>query len=116
MCCVTATASQIEKSVDEVKDAIAWLEKAPQDVRLLQARRLSNYMADVAQAALLVEEAVWELAHKNSARKAIVARYFVATRLADRPLRGITSTDTTVLDYFEQIVRYQPIAPGTLAG
>ena len=111
---LTATASQIGKSVDEVKDAIAWLEKAPQDVRLLQARRLSNYMADVAQAALLVEEAVWELAHKNSARKAIVARHFVATRLVDRPVRGITSTDTTVLDYFEEIVRYQPIAPGAL--
>lgn len=108
---LTATASQIGRSVDEVKDAIAWLDKAPQDVRLLQARRLSNYMADVAQAALLVEEAVWELAHKNSARKAIIARYFVATRLTERPMRGITSTDTTVLDYFEQIVRYQPIAP-----
>ncbi len=108
---LTATASQIGRSVDEVKDAIAWLDKAPQDVRLLQARRLSNYMADVAQAALLVEEAVWELAHKNSARKAIIARYFVATRLTERPMRGITSADTTVLDYFEPIVRYQPIAP-----
>ncbi len=108
---LTRTASQIGRSVDEVKEAIAWIERAPQDVRLLQARRLSNYMADVAQAALLVEEAVWELAHKNSARKAIVARYFVETRLAARPLRGITSADRTVLDYFEQIVRYQPIAP-----
>ncbi len=103
--------SQVGRSVDDVKEAIAWLDRAPQDVRLLQARRLSDYMADVAQAALLVEEAVWELAHKNSARKAIVARYFAATRLADRPQRGITSTDTTVLDYFQPILRYQPIAP-----
>ena len=112
---LAGTAAQIGKSVDELKETIAWLDKAPQDVRLLQARRLSNYMADVAQAALLIEEAVWELAHKNSARKAVVARYFVATRLTDRPARGITSADTTVLDYFEQIVRYQPIAPSALA-
>lgn len=111
---LTGTASQIGKSADEVKEAIAWLEKAPQDVRLLQARRLSNYMADVAQAALLVEEAVWELAHKQSARKAVVARYFVETRLTARPLRGITSTDSTVLEFFEQIVRYQPIAPSAV--
>jgi alkylation response protein AidB-like acyl-CoA dehydrogenase len=111
---LTNTASQIGRSVDEVKEAIAWLERAPQDVRLLQARRLSNYMADVAQAALLVEEAVWELAHKNSARKAVVARYFAATRLAERPLRGITSTDGTVLDFFEPIVRYQIVPPQSI--
>jgi hypothetical protein len=71
-------------------------------------------MADVTQAALLVEEAVWELAHKGSARKAIVARYFVETHLRERPLRGITSGDRTALEYFEPIVRYQPVAPGSV--
>jgi hypothetical protein len=63
----------------------------------------------VAQAALLVEEAEWELAHKGSARKAIVARHFAQMRLADKPLRGITSDDRTVLEFFDAIVRYQPI-------
>jgi hypothetical protein len=68
-------------------------------------------MADVAQAALLIEEATWELAEKNSGRKAIVARHFIATHLDDQPLRGITSQDRTVLDYFEPIVRYQAVRP-----
>ncbi len=108
--------SHVGRSVDEVKEAVAYLERAPQEMRLLQARRLTDYMADVAQAALLVEEATWELAEKGSARKAIVARHFAETHLAQRPIRGITGGDRTVLDYFEPIVRYQPVAPSVLRG
>jgi alkylation response protein AidB-like acyl-CoA dehydrogenase len=108
-------ATSVGRAVDDVREAIAWLDRAPQDLRLLQARRLANFMADVAQAALLVEEAVWELANKGSARKAIVARRFIATRLASQPLRGITSEDRTVLDFFEPIIRYQPVSPAELA-
>jgi len=102
--------SHLSRAVDEAKEAVAYLERAPQEIRLLQARRLAEFLADVAQAALLIEEAVWELAHKDSARKAVIARYFAEWKLADRPLRGITSDDRTVLDHFDAIVRYQPIA------
>ncbi|MDE3096705.1 MAG: acyl-CoA dehydrogenase, partial [Chloroflexota bacterium] len=104
------TVSHVGRSVDELKEAVAYLERAPQELRLLQARRLTDYMADVAQAALLVEEATWELAEKGSARKAIVARHFAQMHLAQRPVRGITGGDRTVLDYFAPIVRYQPVA------
>jgi hypothetical protein len=107
---LAGTASQIGAAVDDVREAVAYLESAPEEVRLLQARRLTDYMADVAQASLLVEEAAWELAHKDSARKAAVARYF-ARRLAPQALRGITSPDRTVLDHFDAIVRYQRIDP-----
>jgi len=103
---LAATAADVGRSADEVKEAAAYLERAPQEMRLLHARRLTDYMADVTQAALLVEEGAWELEHKGSARKAVVARYFASTRLAERPLRGITSSDRTVLDHFEPIVRY----------
>ena len=71
-------------------------------------------MADVAQAALLAEEAAWELEHKGSARKALVASYFARQKLGEKPLRGITSGDRTALDHFDAIVRYQPVAPGSL--
>ncbi|MBF6600523.1 MAG: acyl-CoA dehydrogenase family protein [Dehalococcoidia bacterium] len=103
--------SQVGRSVDDVKEAVAALERAPQEMRLLHARRLTGFLADVAQAALLVEEATWELAEKDSARKAIVARRFVETHLRERPLRGITSPDRTALDDFEAIVRYQAVRP-----
>jgi alkylation response protein AidB-like acyl-CoA dehydrogenase len=105
------TASQVGRSVDECREAIAYLDGSAQDIRLLQARRLTAFMADIAQAALLVEEAAWELEHKSSARKAIVADYFAHQKLADKPLRGITSEDRTALDHFDAIVHYEPVAP-----
>jgi alkylation response protein AidB-like acyl-CoA dehydrogenase len=101
---VAATATQVGRSVDECREAIAWLDRAQEEVRLLQARRLTAFMADVAQAALLVEEAAWDLERNGSARKARVAGYFAQQRLADQPLRGITSEDRTPLDHFEEIV------------
>jgi hypothetical protein len=111
---IAGTASQIGRSVDECREAIAYLERAAQDLRLLHARRLTAFMADVAQAALLVEEAAWELEHKGSARKAVIAAYFVRQKLVDKQLRGITSDDRTALDHFDAIVRYQPVAPSSV--
>jgi hypothetical protein len=58
---------------------------------------------------------VWELANKNSARKAIVARHFANMRLGQPRARGIMSDDRTVLDYFDPIVRYQPVPREALA-
>jgi acyl-CoA dehydrogenase len=106
---LVAAAGEVGRGTDELKEALAYLERAPEEMRLLRARRLTDYMADVAQAALLVEEAAWELAKKGSARKAIVARHFARKRLGQEPLRGITSDDRTVVDHFDAIVRYQPI-------
>jgi alkylation response protein AidB-like acyl-CoA dehydrogenase len=107
-------ASAVGRSVDDVKEAIAYLERSPQEVRLLNARRLTDYMADVTQAALLVEEAVWELAHKGSVRKAIVARQFIEIRLARHEKRGITSENRIPLDFFEEIVSHKPISAASI--
>ncbi len=111
---VVETATAVGRGVDDLREAIAYLDQAPEQVRLLNARRLTDYMADVTQAALLVEEAAWELEHKGSARKAIVARYFASRRLEEHPIRGITSGERTPLDFFEPIVRYQPVSPSVL--
>lgn len=112
---VRRSASAIGRAVDELRDAAAYVERAAQDLRLLHARRLANYMADVAQAALLVEEAAWELEHKGSARKAIVAHRFVDKYLVEHAARGITSPDRTVLDYFGPVVSYAPVSPAAVA-
>jgi hypothetical protein len=110
---LAGSVSSIGRGVDEVKEAIAYLERAPEEIRLLNARRLSEYMADVTQAALLAEEAAWELEQKGSARKAIVLRHFVETHLTEAAVRGITSGVRTALDYFEPIVRYAPVPAGS---
>jgi acyl-CoA dehydrogenase len=104
-------ASAVGRSMDELRGAIAYLQRSQEDVRLLNARRLTDLMADVTQAALLIEEAVWELARKGSARKAIVARQFVEMRLAQHAMRGIASENRIPLDWFDAIVSYAPVSP-----
>jgi hypothetical protein len=99
------------QSVDEVKEAIAHVQASPEETRLLQARRLTDFMADVTQAALLVEEAVWELANRASARKTLVARQFIESHLAQHRLRGIASPNRIPLDFFEPIVSFAPVQP-----
>jgi acyl-CoA dehydrogenase len=105
------TLELLGSSLDEVKKSIAYLQSASEDIRLLNARRLTDYMADVAQAALLVEEAVWELAEKNSARKALVARQYAEMRLAAHPGRAMMSGARIPLDWFDEIVSWKPVRP-----
>ncbi|MGH9296083.1 MAG: acyl-CoA dehydrogenase family protein, partial [Acidimicrobiales bacterium] len=85
---------------------------APEDLALLQLRRLSVLMAKTLQGALLCEEAAWSLHRRGDARKAAVARRFALLRLEESPPgRAIASPDRTVLDLFEPIVRYGEIEP-----
>ena len=71
-------------------------------------------LADVAEGALLMDEAAWSLARDGDARKALVARRFVDRRLTSAPVRGILSADRTVLDYFDPLTRYGRIEPDQL--
>ncbi len=89
-----------------LRRAIAHLDTVRDELALLHARRLAEFMADTAEGALLVEEAAWALEQRGDARKAAVARRFVGRRLVDKPLRGLLDTDRSVLDLFEPLVRY----------
>ena len=79
-----------------------------------KSRTVAELLADTSEAALLIEEAASELEHDNDARKAAVARRFVARRLAERPLRGLLDADRAVLEHFEPLIRYGSIDPGAL--
>jgi hypothetical protein len=111
---LAGTASTIGRSIDDVKAAIAYLQRAPEDLRLMHARRLTDYMADVTQAALLVEEAVWELVSRGSARKALVARQFAEMRLTQGAMRGIASENRIPLDHFADIVGHRRVAASSI--
>jgi alkylation response protein AidB-like acyl-CoA dehydrogenase len=99
----------------DARSAVSYLDTAPDDLGLLHSRRLAELLADTTEAALLVEEAAWSLDRHGDARKAAVARRFVARRLATPALRGITDTDRTVLDLFEPIIRYGGVEESDLA-
>ncbi|MDO8616406.1 MAG: acyl-CoA dehydrogenase family protein [Dehalococcoidia bacterium] len=92
----------------DTQEVIAFLARADKDIRQLHARRVTAWLADLTQAALLLEQAEDELRQSGSARKAAVARLFVRDRLLQSPLRGI-SEDRSVLDAFESITGYAPL-------
>lgn len=109
-------------ALDTVASALGDLRKAsdhlaglPDDLALLHSRRYAELMADTAEGALLLDEAAWSLGRDGDARKAAIARRFATRHLAERPLRGILDTDRSVLDHFDQIIRYGPMGSEDLA-
>jgi acyl-CoA dehydrogenase len=104
----------VAATLAEAKEVLGAYEAAESDVQLLHAKRLTHFLADLAEGALLLEEATWQLARDGDARKAIVARRF-ARRLAPARARGLLDDDRTVLDLFEPIVRYGAIDPALAA-
>ncbi|ELZ06998.1 acyl-CoA dehydrogenase family protein [Natrialba aegyptia] len=104
------TAATVEDEYHDLLTALATLAGADDEYAQLSAKRLAHYVFDVFTAALLLESAQRELDDGNG-RLALVARRFVATELADREARGITSGDRFALEAFDPIVRYEPIDP-----
>ena len=102
-------ADAVAASLKEAREAIAYLEGASDDLQLLHARRFAYLLADLAEGALLLDEAAWSLLRDGDARKAVVTRRFTRRRLSARPVRGIVDDDRTVLDLFEPIIRYGPV-------
>jgi hypothetical protein len=99
-------ADAVASTLKEARAAIAFLESASDDLQLLHARRLAYLLADLAEGALLLDEAAWSIGRDGDIRKAVVARHFTRRRLSSRPVRGIVDDDRTVLDLFEPIIRY----------
>ena len=100
----------VATGLSDAKEALAAYESADSDLQLLHAKRLTHFLADIAEGALLLDEATWQLARDGDARKAVVARRFTR-RLVPARARGIFDDDRTVIDQFEPIVRYGAIEP-----
>jgi acyl-CoA dehydrogenase len=98
----------VATTLGEAREAIAHLAGASNDLQLLHARRLTYLLADLAQGALLLDEATWSLT-RDDARKAVVARRFAHIQLSVPRARGILDDDRTVLDLFEPLTRYGSI-------
>jgi hypothetical protein len=102
------TVALVRTAIDEVEAAIGrWrrLDRAVAEARLLP---LSQAMADVYAAALLVEAAAWEADVLGSDRKALVARLFARAHLTPRgPLAAID-------DPAEDLERFKQLWDGAL--
>jgi alkylation response protein AidB-like acyl-CoA dehydrogenase len=104
----------VAKTLADATRAIDHVMALPDDLSLLHSRRLSELLADLAEGALLVEEAAWSLERDGDARKAAVARLFVTRRLGTEEVRGLMSEDRTMLDHFAALTRYGPLEASDL--
>lgn len=109
------TVDAVAATLDEARQAIAHLETADTDLQLLHARRFTHLLADLAEGALLLDEAAWAMGRDGDARKAVVAGRFARRRLAPPRARGILDDDRTAIDLFDPLVRYGPIEPADAA-
>jgi alkylation response protein AidB-like acyl-CoA dehydrogenase len=95
----------VARAVDDLAGAIeAWksLERETAEARLFP---LARFMGDVYGAALLVEQAEWELREYGDGRKGLVASLFVDRHLADHgPRRGIDAPASPALDRFDELL------------
>lgn len=103
----------VASTLADARDALAYLERAGNDVQLLNARRLAFLLADLTEGALLLDEATWALERLGDARKAVVARRFARERLVPPRARGILDEDRTALDHFDAVVRYGAVEPAS---
>jgi acyl-CoA dehydrogenase len=112
---LSETVDAVAATLAESHQAIAHLEAADTDLQLLHARRFTHLLADLAEGALLLDEAAWALGRDGDARKAVVAGRFARRRLAPPRVRGILDDDRTAIDLFDPLVRYGPIEPADAA-
>ncbi|MEU8118485.1 acyl-CoA dehydrogenase family protein [Spirillospora sp. NPDC049024] len=104
------TAALVGQSIGHLREAIEkWrgLDRTVAEARLYP---LAQYMADVYAAALLLEQAGWERADSGADRKALVARLYARSHLADPgPLRGIDAPA-------DDLERFEDLADGAFTG
>ncbi|HTE51330.1 MAG TPA: acyl-CoA dehydrogenase family protein [Kofleriaceae bacterium] len=108
------TRASLVRARGRLAENLARLVSAGPEVAALRARVAANDAADAVQAALLLDEARWELDDRGSARKAVVAAWFARTRLEPHG-RWHPGNERIVLDLFDAVIRYQPIDPDRAA-
>lgn len=105
------TVDAVAGTLAEARLAIEHLTAASSELQLLHSRRFAHLLADLVEGALLLDEATYSLARDDDARKAVIARRFARSHLAPPRVRGILDDDRTVLDQFDEIVRYGTVDP-----
>ncbi|MEU9867562.1 acyl-CoA dehydrogenase family protein [Actinomadura sp. NPDC048021] len=100
------TAALVGQSIGHLREAIEKWRGLDRNVAEARLYPLAQYMADVYAAALLLEQAGWERADSGEDRKALVARLYARSHLADPgPLRGID-------DPADELERFDELADG----
>lgn len=113
-----ALASVLREETRELSEAMRWLAANP-GYAPHHARRLSDWLAELLQTALLLEQSVPELAAGNG-RTLLVAQWFARARLARPARRGLEPSSTALLDHLgglmEPVLGHEPVPADPLPG
>jgi len=101
-------AATVEAEYHDLVEALATLASEDEEYAQLSAKRLAHYVFEVFTAGLLLEEAQRSLAEDENGRMALVARRFVDRELGESTARGITDGDRFAVEWFEEVVRFEP--------
>ncbi len=102
---VVPAADVVAQRVEDLAAAIDAWKKLDADIAEERLYPLAQLMAEVYAAALLCEQAVWELREYRDDRKSLVAALYVERYLTDRGrLRGIDAPESAALERFEELV------------
>jgi acyl-CoA dehydrogenase len=111
---IESLAAEIRDERDGLEAAIATIGTEAVEYAQRQAKELADYIFDVTTAAVLIEQAQWQLDEDDNARKALVARRFVDSYLRESDERGITDADELSTEAFDATVRYAGLDPEQL--
>jgi len=111
---LAGAAAATQAAVDDCRRAVTHIRDHPDDASC-HGRRLLDLMADSLSAALLLEEAVADIA-SGDARKAVVADRFIARRLEPPVRRGLAPIDDPAQHHFDAIVGYEDLPITALRG
>ncbi len=107
------TVEKVREELDALADAFSAIETADREVAQHEAKQLADFVFDVTAATCLLERAEWRLEGADDAREKLVAELFVRDRFETQDARGIVDDerDTTPLEEYDAIVRYDRVAP-----
>jgi len=98
-------ARTVADRVEDLAAAIDAWKSLEGDLAEARLYPLAQFMAEVYAAALLCEQAEWELREFGDDRKSLVASLYVERYLKDAgPLRGIDAPQSLALQRFEHLV------------
>jgi hypothetical protein len=101
----------VQRRIEDLEAAITAWTKLPAGVAEARLFPLAQFMGDVYAGALLIEQAAWERATRQTDRKGLVARLYARHYLAEPgPLRGVDD------EVDEGIERFDQLADGALMG
>lgn len=103
-----------QEELKNLRETVSVLVTQPKEMQIIHPKRLADWMVDLYQGVVLLEDAEFELSRYGDARKFLVAKVYTE-RLQRRGTRGILNYSYLEHRFFKELVNYQILDEGSLA-